>query len=59
MKQEGVGFDEWIAMTPWREWPTRNAWIAAQQAERERIKKILEDAETYCSWDKIMEAIDQ
>ena len=34
-------------------------WVAVKQVERERIKAILEDAGTYCSWDKIMEAIDQ
>ena len=35
------------------------ATIAAQRDERKRIIAILEDAGTYCSWDKIMEAIDQ
>ena len=53
-------FDEWYEQRGWGGyWDARLTWIAAQHAERERIKQILEDAGTYCSWDKIMEAIDQ
>lgn len=52
--------EEWLESTLWTDWNTENAWIAAQQAERERIKNILyeEYAQINVNLPRIMEKID-
>lgn len=57
--------EEWLESTLWTDWNTENAWIAAQQAERERILEIIKAVSVrgnHDQWfdacDRIMEAID-
>ena len=68
-KQEAVGFEEWwnehVAFDePHRKANDRKTWIAATQAERERIKDIIKTVGVQCdngTWVKcetIMEKID-
>ena len=61
-KQEAVGFEEWIKATPWTEWTAKSAWIAAQQAERERIKDIVVELiypeDPWIHYSTILEKID-
>lgn len=51
----------WNSVDSWRsEYDAAvSAWFRSKYEERERIKKILEDAGTYCNWNKVMEAIDK
>ena len=68
-KQEAVGFDEWFPTSGWNPECVEyilEVWQAAQHAERERIKKIVEAVgvqgehdQWFDACDTIMEKIDE